>query len=51
MEIPCITLHSEVSGGVVGETVGYKSEDSGFESRRGHWDAFIDLILLATLWL
>jgi hypothetical protein len=50
MEIPCITLNSEVRGGVVGEALGYKPEGSGFESRRGHWNAFIDLILLATLW-
>lgn len=50
MEIPCTTLHSEVRGGVVGEALGYKPVASGFESRRGHWDAFIDLLLLPTLW-
>jgi hypothetical protein len=41
MEIPCITLHSEVRGGVVGEALGYKPEGSGFESLRGHWDVLL----------
>jgi len=50
MEIPCTTLQSEVRGGVVGEALGYKPAGSGFESRRRHWDVFIDLLLLANLW-
>jgi hypothetical protein len=33
------------------EALRYKTEGRGFDSRRGYWKFFIDIILSAALWL